>query len=41
MRITKENTSAVFIDIQEKLVPVVNEKEALLTADCRGDSIGG
>jgi nicotinamidase-related amidase len=30
MRITKENTSAVFIDIQEKLVPVMNEKETLL-----------
>lgn len=30
MRITKENTSALFIDIQERLLPAMNEKETLL-----------
>ncbi len=30
MRITKENTTALFIDFQEKLFPVMNEKESLL-----------
>lgn len=30
MRITKENTSALFIDFQERLFPVMNEKETLL-----------
>jgi nicotinamidase-related amidase len=30
MRITKENTSALFIDFQERLFPAMNEKETLL-----------
>jgi len=30
MRITKENTTALFIDFQERLFPVMNEKELLL-----------
>ena len=30
MRITKENTTALFIDFQEKLFPAMNEKETLL-----------
>lgn len=30
MRITKENTSALFIDFQEKLFPAMDEKELLL-----------
>lgn len=30
MRITKENTTALFIDIQQQLFPVMNEKETLL-----------
>uniref|UniRef100_UPI0032180665 hydrolase n=1 Tax=uncultured Draconibacterium sp. TaxID=1573823 RepID=UPI0032180665 len=30
MRITKENTVGLVIDIQERLFPVMNEKEALL-----------
>ena len=30
MRITKENTSALFIDFQERLFPAMNEKENLL-----------
>jgi nicotinamidase-related amidase len=30
MRITKENTTALFIDFQERLFPVMNEKETLL-----------
>ena len=30
MRITKENTTALFIDFQEKLFPAMNEKEQLL-----------
>lgn len=30
MRITKENTVALVIDMQERLFPVMNEKEALL-----------
>ncbi len=30
MRITKENTSALFIDFQERLFPAMNEKELLL-----------
>lgn len=34
MRITKENTTALIIDIQERLVPVMYEKEALLR-NCR------
>jgi nicotinamidase-related amidase len=31
MRITKENTTALVIDIQERLFPVMNEKEQLLS----------
>ena len=30
MRITKENTTALFIDFQERLFPAMNEKETLL-----------
>jgi nicotinamidase-related amidase len=30
MRVTKENTTALFIDFQERLFPAMNEKEALL-----------
>ena len=30
MRITRENTTALFIDFQERLFPVMNEKELLL-----------
>jgi len=30
MRITKENTTALFIDFQERLFPVMDEKELLL-----------
>jgi nicotinamidase-related amidase len=30
MRITKENTTALFIDFQERLYPAMNEKEDLL-----------
>jgi len=30
MRITKENTTALFIDLQERLFPVMNERETLL-----------
>lgn len=30
MRITKDNTTALFIDIQERLFPAMNEKEILL-----------
>jgi len=30
MRITKENTSALFIDFQERLFPAMNENETLL-----------
>ena len=30
MRITKENTTALFIDFQERLFPAMNEKEMLL-----------
>lgn len=30
MRITKENTTALFIDFQERLYPAMNEKELLL-----------
>jgi nicotinamidase-related amidase len=30
MRITKENTTALFIDFQERLFPAMNEKELLL-----------
>jgi len=30
MRITKENTTALFIDFQERLFPAMNEKECLL-----------
>lgn len=30
MRITKENTTALFIDFQERLYPAMNEKETLL-----------
>ena len=30
MRIFRENTSALFIDFQEKLFPVMNEKESVL-----------
>jgi len=30
MRITKENTTALFIDFQERLFPAMNEKEQLL-----------
>jgi len=30
MRITKENTTALFIDFQERLLPAMNEKETLL-----------
>jgi nicotinamidase-related amidase len=30
MRITKENTSALFIDFQERLFPAMDEKETLL-----------
>lgn len=30
MRITKENATALFIDFQERLFPVMNEKELLL-----------
>jgi len=30
MRITKDNTTALFIDFQERLFPVMNEKETLL-----------
>ena len=30
MRITRENTAGLVIDIQEKLMPVMEEQEALL-----------
>lgn len=30
MRITKDNTTALFIDIQERLFPAMNEKDTLL-----------
>ncbi len=39
MRITKENTSALIIDIQERLFPVIYEKETLLN-NCK-TLIGG